>query len=77
MKKLKRPAMPGAGRPRIGAEPMRRCQVMLDADTIIRAETLGNGNLSAGLREAVRQVHASKAVGSRARLFSRRADDGL
>ena len=40
---------------RDGAE-VRRVQVMLDAATIETAKKLGAGNLSAGIRRAVRQA---------------------
>jgi hypothetical protein len=35
---------------------MRRVNVMLDEGTIAKAELIGKGNLSAGLREAVKRV---------------------
>lgn len=35
---------------------MRRVNVMLDAETIAKAELIGDGNLSAGLRRAVKRV---------------------
>ena len=41
---------------RDGAE-VRRVQVMLDEDTIERAKALGEGNLSMGLRIAVREAY--------------------
>jgi len=59
-RKLKRPPMPGAGRPRLGPERLQRVSVMLDAETVALARALGNGSLSAGLREAVR-LRASSA----------------
>ena len=44
---------PTVRRPQDGVE-VRRVQVMLDEQTIERAKTLGEGNLSQGLRQAVR-----------------------
>lgn len=49
----------GAGRKPIAADAMERRNVMLDAATIAKAERIGNGNLSAGLRDAVRRVRAN------------------
>ncbi len=46
----------GAGAKPLHAEPMKRVNVMLDEATISKAEQIGGGNLSAGLREAVRRV---------------------
>ena len=47
---------------RDGAE-VRRVQVMLDDATIERAKVLGDGNLSQGIREAVRgAIMETKAV---------------
>lgn len=48
-------ARPGAGRP-AGIESARRVNVMLDAATIERARAIGAGNLSAGIRLAVREA---------------------
>lgn len=51
---IQMPATAGAGRPvEIDA---RRVNVTLDDETIKRAKALGGGNLSAGLREAVRRA---------------------
>ncbi len=46
----------GAGRKPIKDEPMTRVNVMLDAATVEKAKQIGGGNLSEGLREAVRRV---------------------
>lgn len=46
----------GAGRKPIKDEPMTRTNVMLDEATITKAKLIGGGNLSEGLREAVRRV---------------------
>lgn len=43
----------GAGAKPLHGEPMRRVNVMLDTATMDKALTIGNGSLSAGLREAV------------------------
>lgn len=53
----------GAGRKPLGDAPMRRVNVMLDAATIAKAEQIGGGNLSAGLREAVRRVRKQQGPG--------------
>jgi hypothetical protein len=45
----------GAGRKPIGAARMVAVTVTLPADLIEKLEQLGEGNLSAGIREAVRQ----------------------
>lgn len=51
---IQMPATAGVGRPvEIDA---RRVNVTLDDETIERAKALGGGNLSAGLREAVRRA---------------------
>ena len=42
------------GRPLLGKTPMRRVQVRLDETTVRRARDLGQGNVSAGLRQAVK-----------------------
>jgi hypothetical protein len=47
-------ARPGAGAKAQFDKPMERKQVMLDQRTVEDATRLGGGNLSAGLREAVR-----------------------
>lgn len=46
----------GAGRKPLKADPMTRVNVMLDDGTIAKAKLIGDGNLSEGLREAVRRV---------------------
>ena len=43
---------------------MRRVNVMLDAGTIAKAELIGGGNLSAGLREAVKRARKPANVGN-------------
>lgn len=48
-------ARPGAGRP-VEVEGARRVNVTLDAATIGAAKRIGDGNLSAGIRKAVRQA---------------------
>lgn len=40
-------------KPAIYGEPMKRRSVRLDDDTVTKAQQLGDGNLSAGLRRAV------------------------
>lgn len=47
-------ARQGAGAKSQFEKPMARKQVMLDDTTVDAATRLGGGNLSAGLREAVR-----------------------
>ena len=46
----------GAGAKPLHTEPMRRVNVMLDEETIAKAELIGDGNLSAGLRRAVKRI---------------------
>lgn len=46
----------GAGRKPSGSPPMLRKNVTLPADVVARLEELGKGNLSAGIREAVRRL---------------------
>lgn len=41
------------GGQRLFAEPMRRVLVMLDRASIERAQKLGDGNVSAGIRKAL------------------------
>lgn len=48
----------GAGRPPLTDQAMERRNVMLDRATIAKAEKIGKGNLSAGLREAVRRYRS-------------------
>jgi hypothetical protein len=44
---------PKLGPPFKFSAPMLRVLVMLDADSIKRAKTLGRGNVSAGIRKAL------------------------
>jgi hypothetical protein len=58
---MKQPSQRGgrranSGRKLIADSAMQRKQVMLDAETIRLAEDLGDGNLSAGLRAAVKRA---------------------
>jgi hypothetical protein len=46
----------GAGAKPLHTKPMRRVNVMLDEETIAKAELIGDGNLSAGLRSAVKRI---------------------
>ena len=48
----------GAGRPRGGLT--RRINVTLDVETIEYAKRLGNGNLSAGIRKAVKDSEKAR-----------------
>jgi hypothetical protein len=50
------------GRPRVLVGGIRK-NVYLDADTIKYATALGGGELSAGLREAVRRVRCAVSQG--------------
>jgi len=50
----------GAGAKPLYSEAMRRFQVMLDDATAEKLKALGEGNLSAGIREAARRVMARK-----------------
>ena len=52
----------GAGAKPLHSEPMRRVNVMLDEETIAKAELIGSGNLSAGLRNAVKRVRRPVSV---------------
>lgn len=49
-------ARDGAGRKPLKDEPMTRVNVMLDEATIAKAKQIGGGNLSEGIREAVRRI---------------------
>ena len=40
---------------------VRRCQVMLDEETVQRAKALGDGNISLGLRRAVKEAQGFAA----------------
>lgn len=53
--KTNKPKREKVGRPSINDEPMRRVNVMLDEATIEKAGDIGSGNLSAGLRAAVKE----------------------
>lgn len=44
-----------AGRNPIYGVPMRKVTIMLDPETIEKAKKLGDGELSAGLRKAVKE----------------------
>ena len=46
------------GRPPLGDETGFRVNVYLDAETVERAREIGGGNLSAGVKEAVRRFKA-------------------
>lgn len=51
------------GRKTLDGAIVRRVQVTLDDETVERAKALGDGNLSQGIREAVRgTIMATKAV---------------
>lgn len=50
----KRASKPKGGRPPIGTEPMQKKLVTLDRGTIERGTKLGDGNLSAGIRKALK-----------------------
>ena len=43
------------GRPTFGEKPMQRYNVMLDDETVEAAKRMGGGELSAGLRIAVKR----------------------
>ncbi|WP_374680445.1 hypothetical protein [Hydrocarboniphaga effusa] len=63
---MKQPSQRGGRRANSGRKPiadsaMQRKQVMLDAETIRLAEDLGDGNLSAGLRAAVKRASSHDA----------------
>lgn len=46
---------PKPGRPSINDAPMKRVNVMLDQETSDKASEIGSGNLSAGIRIAVKK----------------------
>ena len=50
----------GAGAKPLYSEAMKRFQVMLDGATAEKLKALGEGNLSAGIREATRRVRTRK-----------------
>lgn len=52
------------GRPPINDEPMRRVNVMLDDETVEKASGIGEGNLSAGLRIAVKKYRKKPTNGA-------------
>ena len=52
----------GAGAKALHAAPMKRVNVMLDEATIEKAKQIGSGNVSEGLREAVRRVLKPQAA---------------
>ena len=52
----------GAGAKPLHTEPMTRVNVMLDEATIEKAKMIGAGNLSEGLREAVRRIRKPQAA---------------
>jgi len=58
MAKKKRHGGPreGAGRKPLAGKPMKRHQVMLDAETASKLKSAGNGNLSAGIRIAAKLI---------------------
>lgn len=49
---------PGSGRKLIGDTPMVKITVTLPQDVIEQLEQLGEGNISAGIREAMRRLGA-------------------
>lgn len=51
-KSLSEPEQPKRGRPLLHEEPMKRVNVMIDAETEHGLKSLGDGNLSAGIRAA-------------------------
>jgi hypothetical protein len=57
--KPRRKNKPGAGRPAV-LSGGRRVEVWLDAESVEIAQALGNGNLSAGLREALKMSCARR-----------------
>ena len=50
----------GAGAKPLYDKAMRRFQVMLDASTADKLKALGDGNLSAGIREAAKRARIKK-----------------
>lgn len=53
-------AREGAGRPTELGEPMSRVQVTLDGRTVETLRRFGQGNVSAGIREAARMIEKMK-----------------
>lgn len=56
MKKNHGGARQGAGKPAQFEKPMKRKEVMLDEETIEFYKSIGNGNLSKGIREHWRSL---------------------
>ena len=50
------------GRKTLDGATVRRVQVMLDEDTIERAKALGQGNVSQGIRKAVKEATMGKYI---------------
>jgi hypothetical protein len=50
---------PGAGRPRLDAEPLVRVTVTVPAALAARLKELGDGNASAGVRRLLEQTPAA------------------
>lgn len=46
----------GAGKPAFFDKPMKRCNLMLDAETIAKFKKLGKGNISEGARQAAKLI---------------------
>ena len=44
----------GAGKPALYEKPMKRYNVILDDDTVKLLKKIGKGNLSAGIRKALK-----------------------
>lgn len=61
----------GAGRPPVATGGTRKVSITLDPATLAALEQLGDGNLSAGVREAVRVAKGAAA----AREHAERAED--
>ena len=51
---------PGAGAPPLHDKAMTKYTVLLDEATVEKARGIGSGNLSAGIREAVKRVKYTK-----------------
>jgi hypothetical protein len=58
-------AREGAGRPTELGEPMSRVQVTLDNRTVETFRRFGQGNVSAGIREAARIIREGRAHAGR------------
>ena len=50
------------GRVALDGVTVRRAQVMLDDETVQRAKALGDGNISLGLRRAVKEAALGKYI---------------